>query len=207
MGHVSPATRWLLCLEVKYGAVTAPAPCAQPALGELGVRALVRLDHEVSRRRPALRAVLLDRVGGVVVAATPEQVGLPLVGEPDRVRVRVAANAGHVVGERLRGAPRVDVPGLGRDPVVHCRPDVARIEDDEPAVRPDVDRGVRMVVAVEPGGQHRGHTLAVRMVVGAHLDVTLVVDPADVGAVVVSDCARVAEPAPRPTAHQLPRPQ
>jgi hypothetical protein len=35
-----------------------------------------------------------------------------------------------------------------------------------------------VVVAVEPCGQHRGHALAGRMVVGAQLDVTLVVDPA-----------------------------
>ena len=166
------------------------------ALGVLRVGALVRLDHQVPRRRPSVGAVVLDRIGRVVVPASPEQVRAPLIREPDRVRVRVAADARHVEGKRLRGLPRPDVPGLRGDAVVHRRPDVARVEDDEPSVRPDVDRGVRVVVAIEPRGQHRGHPLAVRVVVRADLDVTLEVDPADVGAAVVRDGARVAEPRP-----------
>jgi hypothetical protein len=63
------------------------------ALGVLRVRALARHEDEVSRGRPGARAVRLGGEGRVEVAAAPEQVGLALRGEPDRVRVGVARPA------------------------------------------------------------------------------------------------------------------
>ena len=130
------------------------------ALRELRVRALARHQDQVARRRPRPGAVGLDGEGRVVVAAPPEQIGAALAREPDRVRIGVAAYARDVHGKRLRRLPRADVPGLRRDPVVHRRPDVAGVEDDEAPVRAHVDGGIRVVVAVQPRGEHRGHTLA-----------------------------------------------
>ncbi len=145
---------------------------------------------------PARLAVVLQGEGRVVVTAAPEEVGAALVREPDRVRVGVAEAARSVLVDRLRRSPGRHVLGQVGDAVVHRRPHVRRVVDDQPAVRPDLDRRVRVVVLVEARVEHGGDALTAGVVVGADLDVALLIDPAHVGAPVVGHRARVAEPGP-----------
>ena len=141
-------------------------------------------------------AVVLQGEGRVVVPAAPEEIGAALVREPDRVRVGVAEATRRVLVDRLRRSPRRHVLGLVGDAVVHRRPHVRRVVDDQPPVRADLDRRVRVVVLVEARMEHGGDALAAGVVVGADLDVALLIDPAHVGAPVVCHRARVAEPGP-----------
>src|SRR5512132_4068791 len=82
---------------------------------------------------------------------------------------------------------------------MHRGPHMPRVVDDEPPVRPHLDRRVRVVVRLEPCLEHSGDPVAGCVVVGADLDVALVIYPADICPRVrarVRDRTRVAEPRP-----------
>lgn len=82
---------------------------------------------------------------------------------------------------------------------MHRRTDVARVEDNQPAIRTHLDGRGGVVVSVEPSGQDGGHPLARRVVERADHDVAVPVDPARVSPCVrtrVRDSARIAEPRP-----------
>ena len=165
----------------------------------LDVRPLARDEDQRPGRRPRGRAVGLGRERGVVVAAPPEQVARALRAQVDRVRIRVALRPRRVDGDRERRVPRRDVLRVAGRPVVHEVAVVGRVEDPQAAVREDLDRRVGVVVDLQPGREHDRRPRERHVVVGGHLDVAVLRDPADVRPLVrpvIADSARVGEPGP-----------